>query len=152
MWHFRRPLLQYHLITGSKDGFDKTLETKQRIALSWKLKILFSTSLLVICTLSLAGGFVWGQSSQKHTSSSRGGYNPRCAIPSTRREWRSLGRSEKMDYIGAVQCLRSQPSRVRNEGVLYDDFPFIHNQVGGYCKLQPSGGEKIEKKKCNYKV
>ena len=58
-----------------------------------------------------------------------------CAFPSTRREWRSRSQSEKNDHIGAVQCLRSQPSRVRYEGVLYDDFPFIHNQFGGYCKL-----------------
>lgn len=135
MWHFRGPQLQYHLLTGSEDGFEKILEAKQRTAFSGKLRILLSTSLLIVCTLSLAGGFMWGHSSRKHDSSLLGGYVPLCEVPSTRREWRSLGRSEKKDYIGAVQCLRTQPSRVRSEGVLYDDFPFIHNQVGGYCKL-----------------
>ena len=57
-----------------------------------------------------------------------------CFDPPTRREWRSLGESEKTGYLRAVKRLKSKSSRVRKEGTLYDDFPFVHNLIGGYCK------------------
>lgn len=49
-----------------------------------------------------------------------------CAQPSVRREWRSLVPVEKKQYIEAVQCLETKPSRLRNNGTLYDDFPWVH--------------------------
>jgi hypothetical protein len=52
-----------------------------------------------------------------------------CLNPSIRREWRSLSRREKDDYIAAVRCLAQTPSEVRSNGTLYDDFPWIHSHV-----------------------
>ena len=56
-----------------------------------------------------------------------------CTNPTTRREWRSLSRVEKHDYLDAVQCLRKTNSRLGMNQTLYDDFPWIHTQIGGYC-------------------
>ncbi|KAH0425946.1 hypothetical protein CcaCcLH18_10650 [Colletotrichum camelliae] len=55
----------------------------------------------------------------------------KCQSPSIRREWRSLGFDEKQDYIRAVRCLLSKPSKARSEGLLYEDFPRLHHIVGG---------------------
>ncbi|KAF4638022.1 hypothetical protein G7Y89_g45 [Cudoniella acicularis] len=55
--------------------------------------------------------------------------NWQCAQPAVRREWRSLAPADKSQYIEAVQCLESKPSRVRNNGTLYDDFPWVHKST-----------------------
>ncbi|KAM0795551.1 hypothetical protein BDR22DRAFT_883005 [Usnea florida] len=47
-----------------------------------------------------------------------------------RREWRDLSDTEKGDYIQAVQCLRSSPSRLGLNQTLYDDFPYVHSRNG----------------------
>ena len=52
-----------------------------------------------------------------------------CKNPSVRREWRSLSRIEKQDYITAVTCLSTISSGIRDFGTLYDDFPWVHQQV-----------------------
>ncbi|OHF02032.1 hypothetical protein CORC01_02611 [Colletotrichum orchidophilum] len=57
--------------------------------------------------------------------------NSRCQAPSIRREWRSLGSDEKADYISAVRCLLSRPSKVTAGSSLYHDFPLLHSVVGG---------------------
>ncbi|KAF4637011.1 hypothetical protein G7Y89_g1074 [Cudoniella acicularis] len=54
-----------------------------------------------------------------------------CSQPSIRREWRSLSRAEKKNYINAVKCLGRTPSRLTPNGTLYDDFPWAHAQVSG---------------------
>ncbi|KAF2869473.1 hypothetical protein BDV95DRAFT_547863 [Massariosphaeria phaeospora] len=52
---------------------------------------------------------------------------PTCSRPAAvRREWRTMARAERNDYIAAVQCLTTQPSRVYTNGSLYDDFPRVH--------------------------
>lgn len=56
-----------------------------------------------------------------------------CANPSIRREWRSLGQSDQLQYIAAVQCLRDKPSQLGLNQTLYDDFPWIHSRIGNYC-------------------
>ncbi|KAM0135572.1 hypothetical protein ACHAO1_005121 [Botrytis cinerea] len=50
----------------------------------------------------------------------------KCVNPATRQEWRTLSGQEKAEYLAAVQCLATKPSRVRNNGTLYDDFPWVH--------------------------
>ncbi|KAL9077910.1 MAG: hypothetical protein Q9157_003177 [Trypethelium eluteriae] len=55
-----------------------------------------------------------------------------CQQPSTRREWRTLSEPEKNDYINAVQCLATKPSKLRNNGTLYDDFPWVHKRASTY--------------------
>jgi len=42
----------------------------------------------------------------------------KCRNLPTGREWRSLSEAEKDEYIGAVRCLLTKPSKTRTEGVL----------------------------------
>lgn len=60
-----------------------------------------------------------------------------CLDPYLRREWRSLSREEKSSYIDAVNCLALTPSVLRDNGTLYDDFPWAHNQVAHHSELVP---------------
>lgn len=57
-----------------------------------------------------------------------------CTEPVIRREWRGLSDAERKDYIGAVQCLRSSPSRLGLNQSLYDDFPYVHSRNGEACE------------------
>ena len=57
-----------------------------------------------------------------------------CTNPHIRREWRDLSDAEKSDYIEAVQCLRSSPSRLGLNQTLYDDFPYAHSRNGEACE------------------
>lgn len=57
-----------------------------------------------------------------------------CSDPLLRREWRSLAKAEKSDYIEAVKCLNETPSVLGLNQSLYADFPWIHNRIGEYCK------------------
>ena len=52
-----------------------------------------------------------------------------CQQPTTRREWRTLSKPEKLDYVTAVRCLAAKPSKLRNNGTLYDDFPWVHKHL-----------------------
>ena len=75
-------------------------------------------------------------------SASRSGLRPlqigqtskRCTTPAVRREWRDLSKDEKADYIKAVKCLSSIPSRLGLNGSLHDDFAYIHSKDGSHCK------------------
>lgn len=58
----------------------------------------------------------------------------RCSSPSTRREWRSFSAAEKLNYLDAVQCLRETPSRLHSDYSLYDDFPWVHTNIGNNCE------------------
>ncbi|KAF5871960.1 putative gmc oxidoreductase protein [Botrytis fragariae] len=60
----------------------------------------------------------------------------RCSNPSTRREWRSFSAAEKASYLDAVQCLRETPSRLHSDYSLYDDFPWVHTNIGNYFSLK----------------
>lgn len=53
-----------------------------------------------------------------------------CASPPIRREWRSLWKEEKQDYLKAVQCLYNTESVAYGEGSLYDDFVYTHMWIG----------------------
>ena len=55
-----------------------------------------------------------------------------CIDPSLRREWRSLDKMEKENYIEAVKCLRTIPSLLGLNQTLYDDFPWVHKNYGEY--------------------
>jgi hypothetical protein len=57
-----------------------------------------------------------------------------CASPSFRREWRSLSIAERDDYIDAVFCLRTKPSRLNANQKLYDDFAYVHYQFNDDSK------------------
>ena len=49
-----------------------------------------------------------------------------CQQPSIRREWRTLSEAERLAYVNAVACLATKPSKLRNNGTFYDDFPWVH--------------------------
>ncbi|KAK7917253.1 hypothetical protein PG985_010861 [Apiospora marii] len=53
-----------------------------------------------------------------------------CREPLIRREWRTLSKSERQSFIGAVRCLQSKPGQTSDtfEGVKsrYDDFVALH--------------------------
>ena len=56
----------------------------------------------------------------------------RCRNPTARQEWRSLSEHQKSQYLRAVQCLRTIPSRLRlglNQ-TIYEDFPYVHTRAG----------------------
>jgi len=55
-----------------------------------------------------------------------------CIKPIIRREWQSLSRSEKTEYLRAVQCLSTQPSQLTDNGTLYSDFALVHRTSGSY--------------------
>jgi len=55
-----------------------------------------------------------------------------CNYPVLRREWRSLSRAEKRDYIQSVKCLKTLPSRLQLNQTLYDDFSWVHKHFGEY--------------------
>ncbi|KAH8771953.1 monooxygenase [Diaporthe sp. PMI_573] len=52
-----------------------------------------------------------------------------CTNPNQRREWRSLSTAEQEEYISAVKCLATKPSRLNLTTTLYDDFPYVHNEL-----------------------
>lgn len=57
-----------------------------------------------------------------------------CSHVRTRREWRTLSKAEKSEYIDAVKCMTQTPSKMGLNGTLYDDFPWTHAQAGGSSK------------------
>jgi len=99
-------------------------------------------SAAAICLL--ASGFIVGRLFNKLSLSpmSHGGQAIRCTGPQVRHEWRSLSTEEKHDYIRAVRCLHSTPSRIRPNGTLYDDYPYAHARHGKHCGQQsPLAGD-----------
>ncbi|KAG4440811.1 hypothetical protein IFR05_003683 [Cadophora sp. M221] len=52
-----------------------------------------------------------------------------CTNPTVRKEWRTLSRSDQINYVEAVNCLTTKTSRIGLTTPLYDDFPYIHNQL-----------------------
>ena len=94
--------------------------------------LIFVTSLAVICLgtaiftiLLLYRGFPIDTVNLNASKSTAA-----CPDPGWRREWRSLSKVEKQNYISSVQCLMKSPSVVGLNQSLYDDFPWIHNHVG----------------------
>ena len=95
-------------------------------------RILVALCVAVLCTaFGFAGGILVKQNYASKPLSSTA-----CTNPVIRREWRYLSDTEKSDYIEAVQCLRSSPSRLGLNQTLYDDFPYVHSRNGEACELR----------------
>lgn len=58
-----------------------------------------------------------------------------CPEPITRREWRELSGPEKSEYLAAVKCLATRPSKLHDNGTLYDDFPWVHKYLTSSSSL-----------------
>ena len=98
----------------------------------WSI-IIFIFCVFVLC-YPLTVATYWLIERSFNTDGSTAVYSsPACPDPPIRREWRSLSGDEKQDYLLAVQCLRETPSRLGLNQSLYDDFPYVHIRVGGYC-------------------
>ncbi|KAH7184575.1 uncharacterized protein B0J16DRAFT_397919 [Fusarium flagelliforme] len=52
-----------------------------------------------------------------------------CETAPKRVEWRQMDESARKQYIDAVRCLTTKPSRIGLDTTLYDDFPYIHSQL-----------------------
>ena len=118
----------YSLIKSTQDEEAKDERLQRR-----RPHTLLLVLIICIILLCLAFGFASGvilpfPLRYAHIQSSKV-----CKSPATRREWRSLSNLEKHDYLNAVQCLRTTNSRLEMNQTLYDDFPWIHTYIGGYC-------------------
>ena len=137
MLNIEKLLGRYTLVPSEVDGetYDETQEyrnTRNRSRSNSCLAI-FAVILSLIC---LAVGFTSGAHLKRFIAidASLGvTAEPVCNRPPYRREWRSLSHQEKHTYIQAVQCLKQIPSRLGQNQSLYDDFPYVHFRVGGYC-------------------
>ncbi|KAI6369163.1 hypothetical protein MCOR25_004516 [Pyricularia grisea] len=58
----------------------------------------------------------------------------RCVRPAVRREWRNLSQKERLNYVDAVKCLMSTPSKSNDfypaAKSRFDDFQGMHIKVG----------------------
>ncbi|KAK9413193.1 putative Tyrosinase copper-binding domain-containing protein [Seiridium unicorne] len=61
-----------------------------------------------------------------------------CTQPAERREWRTLLDSERENYVGAVKCLTTKPSKLGLATSLYEDFPWIHARLNLYVHFVAS--------------
>jgi tyrosinase len=52
-----------------------------------------------------------------------------CANPVLRKEWSAATASERASYTKAVLCLATKKSKLGLKSTLYDDFPWVHNQL-----------------------
>ncbi|UPK92493.1 hypothetical protein LCI18_003428 [Fusarium solani-melongenae] len=55
--------------------------------------------------------------------------NVTCQNPVVRQEWRQLSEATRQNYLDAVKCLKSKPSRLGLKTPLYDDFPYVHARL-----------------------
>ena len=87
---------------------------------------------VAVSLVLLAIGFVCGVFFDHRELQSTSDYGG-CQDVATRLEWRSLSKTEKQEYIEAVQCLRNKTSRLGLNQSLYDDFPYVHINSGESC-------------------
>ncbi|KAL3419621.1 monooxygenase [Phlyctema vagabunda] len=59
-----------------------------------------------------------------------------------RHEWSSVSQGVRDNYIESVLCLATKPSRIGLNSTLYDDFPWIHNQLASESKSPTSPPRK----------
>ena len=85
----------------------------------------YGLGLCLLVAITLFSGFMFGYG-RFNGSNCPAVRSVSCIRPSIRREWRTLDRSDKEEYITAVQCLATKPSKLRENGTLYDDFPWVH--------------------------
>lgn len=55
--------------------------------------------------------------------------NSTCVDPVKRVEWRKLNPALQTQYIDAVLCLKTKPSRLGLSTTRYDDFPYVHTHL-----------------------
>ena len=138
MWSLNDARSKYIAVpaSDSNDKFSSENEIESKSERSERQAWTRPFSICLVGLFCLAVGFAAGEKLQDNAliaqlTSPR---VSRCKNPTTRREWRSLSSGEKEEYISAVRCLLTKPSKMRTKGVLYDDFPYVHSHIGSYCK------------------
>ena len=135
---------------SSLEDADYTDELKVRGSTATHVTVGISSCgiLSFIALLLLSGASVSSFFLGRHTAPSPGGIDSvrtLCTQPTIRKEWRTLSKTQKSAYISAVQCLSTKPSKLRENGTLYDDFPWVHQSTAPSGKsvktslLFPSG-------------
>jgi hypothetical protein len=109
-----------------------TPHSPQRHQQCWPFSSSFWLSLLLSLSTILSFGILY----QGFIVLSLSSAPIECPNPVIRREWRTLGKNEQIEYLEAVNCLRTLNSKIGMNHSLYDDFPFIHSRVGNYSKLR----------------
>jgi tyrosinase len=68
-----------------------------------------------------------------------------CTSSKVRISWAQATSSEKVSYITAVLCLATKPSRLNipTHSTLYDDFAYVHSQLGPPNQTPPVHGEAV---------
>lgn len=130
--------LEHHLVSDGSKCSDKAKESSLSVR-SWKRWwVLLSTlsSIVAVCLIYFTYGMMLEKTISGNSDQPSHLQTPvlQCRNPTMRREWRSLDRSEKAEYITAVNCLRALPSGIGLNQTLYDDFPLIHSQNGNNCE------------------
>lgn len=98
--------------------------------------VIHITSLLAVAIIGLTTGIVCGALSFGSLQINPVAQHFRtCTEPTLRREWRSLDRAEKENYITAVKCLKTISSQLSLNQTLYDDFPWVHKRFSEYCMI-----------------
>ena len=57
-----------------------------------------------------------------------------CQQPSIRQEWRTFSDAQRGEYVEAVKCLATKPSKLSNSASLYDDVPWVHKHTSNESK------------------
>lgn len=108
----------------------------EQISHSIGRSMFFYISAFAITMMFVSIGFLEFGESNRHSSLAAVPHTGRsdCHNPSVRYEWRSLSSRSKVAYLEAVKCLTKRPSKLRENGTLYDDIPWVHAQVAGTSK------------------
>jgi hypothetical protein len=142
MWLFKPKESTYLAVesseTGSELEYGKEPKAEQRRVSPWTHLV----TLFFVGALCLIVGFICGELIQDNGLIAQFRATAtkfsKCSSPKIRKEWRSLSAMEKEDYVTAVQCLttkQSKLSKVKGD-TLYNDFPYLHTTIGGYCKYK----------------
>ena len=104
--------------------------SKFKISLCWMLVAVFVTCLSIVSVCTLVVEHVLWRKELACTAPPPAPARVSCSQPAIRREWRTLSKADKNDYIVAVKCLGTKESKLRDNGTLYDDFPWVHKLAG----------------------
>ena len=146
MWGLLKNKMSY--VSVEDDEFDEDLKFegpsqsrgKTVIFKTGPLSLLLVTALLVS---SVVSSWITFFNTIKHSSSQDVAsvanivstqYSGFCQQPSVRREWRTLSEPEQYEYLRAVRCLATKPSKLDQKGTLYDDFPWVHKHTSRYSE------------------
>jgi hypothetical protein len=122
MEYFRSTEPVYTALGEEENG--RVVEDNSRSLWSNKTRIFAGLAVIVLSACTYMHWTV-----QSYTQPSERHY---CDAISLRKEWRTLALHQKHEYIGAVQCLKTRPSKLGQNHSLYDDFPWVHSLVGEY--------------------